>query len=117
MMSHRKKGRKLGRKIGPKKALARSLLCSLVLHNKIKTTFAKAKFTQPKIEKIITQAKKKNLASRKYIHNILVNKKAEKKIIDELVPKYQERKSGFTRILRLGKRKGDAAELAQIEFV
>lgn len=116
-MVHRKKGRKLGRKIGPRKALARNLICSLVLNNKIKTTKAKAKFIQPKVEKIITVAKKKTLASRRQIHNLLVNKKAEKKVIDDLVEKYKDRKSGFTKILKIGKRKGDGAEMVQIEFI
>ncbi len=116
-MTHRKKERKLGRKIGPRKALAKNLITSLILHNKIKTTKAKAKFIQPKVERIITIAKKKTLASKRRIHALLVSKKAEKKIISELVEKYKERKSGFTRILKIGRRKGDGAEMVQIEFV
>ena len=116
-MVHHKKGKKLGRKIGPRKALARSLILSLILHNKIKTTFAKAKFIQPKVERIIVLAKKKTLASRRLTHDLIINEKAEKRVIKELVPKYKDKKSGFTRILRLGKRKGDAAEMVQIELV
>lgn len=109
--------RKLGRKIGPRKALARNLVTSLILHNKIKTTKAKAKFIQPKVERIIAIAKKKTLASRRHVHNLLVNKKAEKKVTTELVEKYKDRKGGFTRILKTGRRKGDGAEMVQIEFV
>ena len=116
-MVHRKKERKLGRKIGPRKALARNLICSLILHGKIKTTKIKAKFIQSKVEKIITIAKKKTLASRRHIHDLLVNKKVEKKVIDELAEKYKDRKGGFTKILKIGRRKGDGAEIVQIELV
>lgn len=116
-MAHRKKERKLKRKRGPRQALLRSLICSLILHNKIKTTLAKAKFIQPKVERMLNQAKKKTLSSRRQLHDLLANPKVEKKVFEQLVEKYKDKSSGFTRILRLGRRKGDGAEMAQIEFV
>lgn len=116
-MRHRHKGKKLGRKKAPKKALMRSLTTSLILYEKMKTTEGKAKAIKPIIEKLITKGKKNNLASRRELHKILFNDNAVKKVLEELSPRYKERKGGYLRIIKLNMRQGDAAKMAQIEFV
>lgn len=116
-MRHRKKNKKLGRKKSPRRALQKNLAVALILNNKIKTTRDKAKFVQPLIEKVITLAKEKNLHAKHRLHSLITNKAAEKKLFKELAGKYKERKCGYTRIVKLGERKGDNALLVQIEFV
>ncbi len=115
-MRKRKKGRKLSRKRDQRKALLRSLANSLFLKEKIKTTEAKAKEIRPFLEKIITRAKKNNLASRR----LLLQKfspKVVKKIIEEIASKYKERGGGYTRIIKIGPRKSDGAKMAIIELL
>lgn len=116
-MRHRHKGKILGRERGPRKALIRNLAVGLVLAEKIKTTEAKAKALRSFIEKIITISKINNLNSRRRLISLLQNQEAVKKLLDILGPKYQERKGGYTRIVKLNQRKGDAAKMAIIEFV
>jgi large subunit ribosomal protein L17 len=106
----------LSRKAGPRKALQRSLLRSLVLREKIETTRAKAKSISPLAEKLITKAKKGGVAQRRYLIALLGNEGA-KKLIDEMAPRYQERKGGYTRVVKRGPRRSDAADMAIIEFV
>lgn len=116
-MKHRKKGKILDRKIGPRKALLRSLMINLILVGKIKTTEAKAKVLRPWIEKLITIGKIDSLSNRRRLISFLQNQAAVKEILTVLGPKYKERKGGYTRIIKLGQRKGDAAKMAIIEFV
>lgn len=116
-MRHRKKGKKISRKIGPRIALQKNLAIALILNNKIKTTQTKAKFVQPLVEKAITLAKEKNLNAKHRLHSLITNKAAEKKLLKELAEKYKERKCGYTRIIKLNRRKGDNALLVQMEFV
>lgn len=111
-----KKGRKFSRKRNQRKALLKSLAGSLFLRERIKTTEARSKELSSFGEKLITRAKKGDLASRrllaKYFSEDLV-----KKLIDELGPRYKERKGGYTRIIKLGARKSDGARMAIIELV
>ena len=115
-MRKRKKGRKLNRKTGPRKALLKSLINALVLDEKITTTEAKAKEIAGRTEKLITKAKKATVASRRLISSYLTAE-AAKKLVDEVAPRYKERRGGYTRIMKLGARRSDAARMAIIELV
>lgn len=116
-MKHQKKGRKLGREKGVRKALIKSLLHNFIIHNKIKTTEAKAKEIRPVMEKIITVAKKGTIAARRQVFKKLANQKDVHKIFNDIAPKYKERKGGYTRVIKTAPRKTDAAKMAVIEFV
>ena len=115
-MKKKKKGRKLSRKSNQRKALLRSLARSLFLNNRIKTTEAKAKELSPFVEKIITRAKKDDLATRRYLSKFFASEVAGK-LIKEIGPIYRKRKGGYTRIIKLGPRKGDGAKMALIELI
>jgi len=115
-MKKRIKKRTLSRKAGPRKALQRSLLRSLILQEKIETTQAKAKDISPLAEKLVTKAKKGGVAQRRYLTALLGDVGA-KKLMDEMAPRYQERKGGYTRIIKRRPRRSDSAKLAIIEFV
>lgn len=115
-MRKRVKGRKFNRKTGPRKALLKTLASALVLNERIETTEAKAKELRGFIEKLITRAKKGDLASKKIIYEYF-NKKIGKKLIDEIAPVFKERNGGYTRILKLDPRKGDGAKMVLIEFM
>lgn len=108
--------RTLSRKAGPRKALERSLLRSLVLKEKIETTLAKAKDISPLAQKLVTKAKKGGVTQRRYLTALLGSESA-KKLVDEVAPRYKERKGGYIRIIKRRPRKSDAAKLAIIEFV
>jgi large subunit ribosomal protein L17 len=116
-MRHRKKGKILDRKVGPRKALLRNLAVSLILYEKIQTTGAKAKTLRPIVEKLITKGKTNTLVARRNLLKYLYKESAVKKIIEDIGPRYKDRKGGYTRILKLGRRAGDAAEIVQIELV
>jgi len=117
-MRHHNTKRKFGRNKNQKKALINSLALNLIIREKIKTTEPKAKELRPFIEKIITKAKKGDIATRKFVVSKLSNRKREvKKLFEVIVPKYKDRKGGYTRILKLGIRKSDGAKMAQIELV
>lgn len=117
-MRHHNTKRKFGRKKNLRNALMKSLVLSLIIKGKIKTTEAKAKELKPYVEKMITLAKKNTLAGKRTTASRLYNnKKVVKKLFDDIAPKYSERKGGYTRIIKLGVRKSDSAKLAQIEFV
>ena len=115
-MRHRKKGKKLGRKRDQRKALHKSLIASFVVNKKMKTTVAKAKAIKPIIEKLITKAKKNDLSARREFLKILTEKQA-KIMLEEIGPKYKDRKGGYLRITKIGPRKGDGAEMAVLELV
>ncbi len=111
-----KQGRKLSRKKDQRKALLKSLASAIFLHKKIKTTEAKAKEVSRFVEKSITRAKKGDLSSRRILVKYF-SKDLVKKLIDEIVPEYKDRKGGYTRIIKLGPRKSDGAKMAIIELV
>lgn len=116
-MRHRVKGRKLGRNAAQRKALFRSLISSLFLKEEIKTTLSKAKAIKGLVDKLITKAKKGTLHNQRLIHAFLQNKKATKKLIGEIAPRFKKRVSGFTRIIRLGERRGDAAVMVKMKLL
>lgn len=116
-MRHRKKGKILGREKASRKALLRNLATSIIIYEKVKTTKAKAKAVKPVVEKLVTTAKKNDLTSRRKLLKVLYHKKAVNKALEVLGPRYKERKGGYTRIINLGNRAGDNAEMVQIEFV
>ncbi len=116
-MRHHNVVRKFGRKSGQRKALLRSLAENLVTHGKIVTTEAKAKELRPFMEKLVTRGRSESLASRRLLISRLGSAATVKKMVDEISKKYTERKGGYTRIVKLGQRKGDASPMALIEFV
>ena len=107
--------RKFGRKKGQREALYKSLATALVDHGKIKTTSAKAKSLSTFADKLVTTAKKRSMASRRELAKTF-HPKIVKKLVDEIAPRFSDRKGGYTRIIRLGQRKSDGAEMALIEF-
>ena len=117
-MAHRVDGRKLGRKQGPRLALYRNLTVSVLRYERIKTTEAKAKEVRGRVEHMITLAKKGDVNARRAVISQFPNEPlVVNKLFDELAQKYADRTSGFTRIVRLGQRMGDAAEIVQLELV
>lgn len=116
-MKHGTSIRKLGRVKKQRTALLRSLAISLIKHDKIKTTEAKAKELRPFVEKLVTKGKKNSVASRRLVSSRLDNDIALKKMFDVISPKYKEREGGYTRIIKLPKRMGDGGSMAIIEFV
>ena len=111
----RGKKRKFGRVKNQREGLHKALATALVEHEKIKTTLAKAKSLSAFTDKLVTKAKKGDLASEKIIRHYL-GERAAKKLIKEIGSKLKDKKGGYTRILRLGRRLSDGAEMAQIEF-
>jgi large subunit ribosomal protein L17 len=116
-MRHRKEGKILGREKAPREALLRNLATSLVLYEKVKTTEAKAKAVRPVLEKMITTGKTNTVQSRRKLLQFFYTENPVKKVLEVLGPRYKERKGGYTRIIKLGQRKGDAARTAVIELV
>ena len=97
--------------------MLKNLAVSLILYEKIKTTSAKAKAVRSLVEKLITRGKKNDLSARRYLIKYLPVENAVKKVMEVLSPKYKERQGGYTRIVKLGPRKGDGAQMVIIEFV
>lgn len=123
-MRHRVAGRKLGRSKDERVALRRILIKQLFEHERIRTTEAKAKAIRSQAEKLITLAKRGNqkgdaamVHARRLVAARLSDPKIVKKLFDDIAPRYVERQGGYTRILKLGLRQGDAAEMALIELV
>lgn len=111
-------GRKLNRSRRGRRALFRGLVGSLVEYGKIKTTLAKAKAVQPLVEKLVTSSAKNTLSQRRRVLAKLGNdRKVTQKLFDEVVVLAKNRNSGFTRIVKLPKRKGDSAQMARLEWV
>ena len=109
--------RKLGRTSDQRKAMLRQLTTDLLEHGKLETTFCRAKEVQPVVEKMITLGKKAGLANYRRALSFITKEDVAKKLFDEIAPKYADRNGGYTRVTRLGARKGDAAEMAVIELV
>jgi large subunit ribosomal protein L17 len=116
-MRHRKEGKTLDRKKGPRAALLRSLVTSVVLYEKVKTTRAKAKAVSPIVERVITAGKAGDVLARRRVNRAVYGDNAVKKVVEELGPRYKDRKGGYTRITGIGSRDGDGAEMVQIELV
>jgi len=116
-MKHNRKGKTLDRKNGPRKALLRNLATSLVLYENMNTTLAKAQALRPIVEKLITAGRSNTLASRRKLMSYLTIESAVNKMLVEIGPRYATRPGGYTRIIKLGKRQGDGADIAQIQLV
>lgn len=116
-MRHNVMGRKLGRSMDQRKALFRTLATELFRHDRIKTTEAKAKAIQPIAEKLITLARRGDLHARRQAAKEVTDPAILKKLFEEIAPRMQEREGGYTRIYKLGPRRGDAAPMALIELV
>jgi len=125
-MRHRNAHRKLGRVSEHRIALLRNQATALLMHERIETTLPKAKELRPFVERIITIAKRgvkaadpkgKTLSARRLVMRDVHNEDVVTKLFDELAPRFEARPGGYTRILKLGHRRGDAAEVAQIELV
>lgn len=116
-MRHQNKTVKLGRTAEHRKALLANLVCSLIEHQRIKTTLAKAKAVRPLAEKMVTLGKNGSLHARRTALAVLRQKGAVKKLFDDIAPRSADRKGGYTRIIRLGQRKSDAAPVAFLEWV
>ena len=109
--------RKLGRTSSHRKAMLSNLATSLLRYERVTTTLHKAKEVKRVVEKLISKAKKDTLASRREAGKVVKDKEVLKKLFSQIGPKFKERSGGYTRILRLGQRKGDNASLALIELV
>lgn len=124
-MRHRVFGKKLGRSVGQRNALRRTMITQLFTYERIKTTRAKAEAIRGAAEHMITQAKNslkhpdpnRKIATIRLLNGRLDGKAAVQKVFDELAPRYENRPGGYTRIFKLGPRKGDAAEMVILELV
>lgn len=109
--------RKLGKRSDQRKAMMRAMVTYLLENGQIKTTVARAKEVAPVAEKMISLAKTNNLASYRQALAFITKEDVAKKLFDEIGPKYESRNGGYTRIVRIGPRRGDAAEMAIVELV
>ncbi len=116
-MRHRVSGKKLRRNMAQRRALLRNLVTSLLDKERVRTTLAKAKAARPLAEKMITLAKKDTLHTRRQALRFIFKKDIVKKLFDEIGPRFSERPGGYTRIVKLGPRAGDGAEMAVIELI
>jgi len=116
-MRHRVGGSKLKRDCGSRKALLRNLVTSVIEHERVVTTATKARAIKPLVDKMITLAKRDTLHTRRQAASFLETPAAVKKLFDKLGTRFGQRNGGYTRVIRLGWRKGDGAEQAMIELV
>jgi len=116
-MQHNRAGRKLRRTTAHRLAMFSNQLASLMTHERIETTISKAKELRPLAERLITTAKNDGLAARRRVYQWIPDHSTVKKIFETLAPRFVDRPGGYTRILKLGARRGDAAEAAILEFV
>lgn len=116
-MRHRKKGRRLSRTSAHRKALLRNMATSLFLHERIDTTVAKAKELRPFAERLITLARRGDLHARRQVERYIKDRSVSGRLFQELGPRFASRPGGYTRIVKLGHRPGDGAELARIELL
>lgn len=116
-MRHHKTGKKLDRKRAGRRALFRSLAVNLIKTGRIRTTEAKAKALRPYIEPLVTKARVPSDSTRRYLLQRLHEPAVVLKLLKTIGPKYKERRGGYTRIVKVGARQGDAAKQAIIEFV
>jgi len=116
-MRHKVFGRKFSRTSKQRKALFLSLGRALIEKGEITTTLAKAKSTRSFFERLLTRAKKADLASRREVHKVLRETKLVNKLVGEIAPVFKNRAGGYLKIIKLGQRKGDAAPMAKVVFV
>lgn len=116
-MGHRDKVNKLGRTKAHRVAMLSNMAMSLLEHRVIKTTDAKAKALRPVVDRIIATAKKDSLASKRQVAKTIRQKKVFKKLFEEILPNLADRNSGYTRVVKLGVRRGDGAPLSVVELL
>ncbi len=116
-MRHKKVNAKLNRTAAHRKALYSNVATSLFEHKQVKTTTAKAKAVRKTVDRLITFAKRGPLADRRQVLRTIPNRSVVKNLFDEIAPTYKERHGGYTRVIKLGRRKGDGAEMALLELV
>jgi large subunit ribosomal protein L17 len=116
-MQHNRAGRKLRRTTPHRLAMFSNQLASLMTHERIQTTISKAKELRPLAEKLITAAKNDDVAARRRVYRWIPDHLTVKKVFETIAPRFVDRPGGYTRILKLGARRGDAAEAAILEFV
>jgi large subunit ribosomal protein L17 len=116
-MQHNRAGRKLGRTTAHRRSLFRNQLSSLFTHERITTTLHKAKELRPLAEKMVTLGKRGGLHARRLAVKSVPDKSAVKRLFDEIAPRFATRLGGYTRIMKLGRRPGDGAEMAILEFI
>jgi large subunit ribosomal protein L17 len=116
-MRHKQQSRRFDRPTDQRLAMFRGLVTDLLKHEQLKTTEAKAKAIRPLAEKMVTLGKDNTLASRRRVLSYVYDKDVAAKIFEDLGPRYAERAGGYTRLVRLGPRLGDGAEMVQIELV
>ena len=116
-MRHRKSGRGLSRSRSHRSALIRNQVTDLLRHEAIVTTEAKAKTIRPVAEKMITLGKRGDLHARRQAGAVLTDRKVLRTLFDDIAPRFSERNGGYTRIIKLGPRRGDGAQMAHIELV
>lgn len=116
-MRHQMAHRKLGRRPSHRRALLRNLAATLIEHGHLRTTLAKAKEVRPFVERLVTLGRRSDLAARRRALQILPRKQVVRQLFSDVGPRFQERPGGYTRILKLGPRRGDGAPMARIEFV
>jgi large subunit ribosomal protein L17 len=116
-LRHRKSGRKLGRDSAHRKALYANLAVALIEHGRIKTTEAKAKEVRPIVEEMITLAKRGDIAAQRQAVAFLRSKPTAHRLFAEVAPRFADRPGGYTRIVKIGPRAGDAAQMAYLELV
>ena len=109
--------RKLGRATDHRRAMLRAMVTYLLENGKIETTVTRAKEVRSMAEKMVTTAKTNNLHSRRQVLAYVTKEDVVKKLFDDIAPRYSERNGGYTRIIKIGPRRGDAAEMAIIELV
>ena len=116
-MRHSIRGRRLGRTTAHRRALFRNQLASMVEHGRITTTLPKAKELQPLFERCVTKGKRGTVHARRQVRQWISSRELVKKLFDEIAPRMADRNGGYTRVLKLGPRKGDGAEMAILELV
>jgi large subunit ribosomal protein L17 len=114
---HQRAGKKLGRDSAHRRALYANLACSLIEHGRIRTTQAKAKAVKPFAEQMITLGKRGDLAARRQAISELRSKEVVHLLFDDVAPRFAERPGGYTRIVKLGPRQGDSADMVYLELV
>jgi large subunit ribosomal protein L17 len=116
-MRHRNAHRKLSRNSSHRRAMLRNLVTDFLDHGRLMTTLPKAKEVRPLAEKMITLGKRDNLHARRQLQSYLMREPVAKKVFDTIAPRFADRKGGYSRIIKLGNRKGDGADLAIIELL
>ncbi len=116
-MRHAIRHRKLGRTSAHRQAMFRNQLASLIEHGRIKTTLSKAKELRPLAERLVTRGREDTVHARRMVGRYVPDRDLIKKLFEEISPRFSDRPGGYTRILKLGPRNGDAAEMAILEFV